>query len=196
MYTSLTTTQILAAASEVLVGSGYVEVASAGEPGSAGDSRTFEDAYSIAAVHAFDTWAQLAEQWPRAQGQLVELISAHLRLPEPKAWDGYIVLLTPDVLPPEEKLALAAIRNDTTRVRKLVASGEELTALSGIHDALLPLLPLRTEQCHTVAAGPLEHLPELLEEAGVPRRVVEDVVDAFNNNESILERIHESRMKQ
>src|SRR4051812_17097065 len=99
MAQSLTATQLLAAATDLLTVSGYSRADVTTEavvPGAA--SRIFEDAYGIVAVHVFDTWSHLAEQWNVAQGQLVDVISEHLRRPEPKAWEGYLVLMTPGLL--------------------------------------------------------------------------------------------------
>ncbi len=194
MTTKLTVTQLLAAASNVLTTNGYAEAATTQGPvGPTRLSRVFEDAYGIVAVHGFDTWRQLAEQWHLAQGQLVDLISTHLRAPEPKAWEGYLVLLTPGSLPAGDSVMLNDIRNDTTRVRKLVVTGDELSTLDDVRGALLPLLPLSIEGPQASPVGLLELLPDLLEESGVSGAVTEVVVSAFVANESMLEQLHEFR---
>lgn len=194
MAQSLTATQLLAAASELLGVSGYVEatIVTDGESDTR-VSRVFEDPYGIVAVHVFDTWQQLAERWHVAQGQLVDLISAHLRSPEPKAWEGYLVLLTPGLLPPADTVAVNELRNDTNRVRKIVATGGDLGTLDDVHGALLPLLPLTLEESTATRIGVLTLLPELLESGGISRAVTSAVVDAFTANESIVERLHASR---
>lgn len=197
MATGLTVTQLLAAASEVLTNNGYAETAATTQaPGSPVRlSRVFEDPYGIVAVHGFDSWRQLVEQWHLAQGQLVDLITAHLRAPEPKAWEGYLVLLTPASLPAGDKVILNDVRNDTTRVRKLVATGDELSSLDAVRGALLPLLPLSIEGTPASQAGLLELLPDLLEEGGLARPVTEVVVRAFAANRSILEQLDDFRSK-
>src|SRR5665213_14365 len=161
MTQSLTATQVLAAASEVLGASGYAEATVDDDRVQRSHaSRVFEDAYGIVAVHVFDSWQELAEQWHVAQGQLADLISTHLRSPEPKTWEGYLVLLTPGLLPAMETVALNDLRNDTNRVRKIVAAGGDLGTLGDVRGALLPLLPLTLEDSPAAGAGVLELLPE------------------------------------
>lgn len=129
----------------------------------------------------------------RSQGHLVELISAHLTGPEPKSWEGYLVLLTPGQSPTLAGSQLAEIRYDTNRVRKLVATGDDLRTLDEVEQALLPLLPLQVGS--PLESGPalLERLPALLAERGIDVEAARTVVNAFTANESILERLHAFR---
>lgn len=194
MDTSLTTSQLLAATTELLESGGYNSVQPSN--GWASNSRVFEDPYGIVAVVAYQTWSDLAEKWPDAQGQLVELISAHLTRPEPKSWEGYLVLLTPSEAPASARSQLADIRYDTNRVRKLVATGDDLRTLDDVEQALLPLLPLQVEA--QLESGPalLERLPTLLAERGIEVEAARTVVNAFMANESILERLHAFRSRE
>lgn len=194
MAQSLTTTQLLAAATELLTGNGYSRVDVSTETVvSSAASRTFEDAYGIVALHIFETWTQLTERWNLAQGALVDVISEHLSRPEPKAWEGYLVLITPGLLPLTDRIVIDRIRADTNRVRKLVATGEDLTTIDGVRGTLLPLLPLMIEDSMAASSGLLNTLPDLLSESGIPRDVSEVVVRAFVTNESVLEQLHSSR---
>jgi hypothetical protein len=178
---------------ELLTANGYVEVSSPVESSTTPSPRLYEDAYGIVAIYAFDTWYQLREQWHVAQGQLVDLISVSLRRAEPKAWEGYLVLLTPGRVPLEDATALNAIRGDISRVRKLVATGNDLVALDDVRTALLPLLPLSVDVPASGQAGLLDLLPDLLGHDGIPRNVTNAVIDAFTANESVLERLHDLR---
>jgi hypothetical protein len=192
MVGELSGTQLLAAASQILSGSGYVGATMPGDNlASAYTSRVFEDRYGIVAVYVFDTWAQLVEEWPIAQGQLVDLISESLRRPEPKAWEGFLVLMTPGLMPVGERTIINSIRADTNRVRKLVAAGDELGTLKEIQGFLLPLVPLEIDESLSAEVGLLESLPELLQEQGVAARVTGIVLEAFARNESILQRLHD-----
>ncbi len=188
----MTTSQLLAAASEVLQEGGYTSV-----PATNGwfdsDSRLFEDPYGIVAVFAYATWGDLSATWQDAQGRLVELISTHLRSPEPKAWEGYLVLITSSPTPLDARSELAEIRYDTNRVRKLVATGDELLTLDDVEQALLSLLPLKVEAQVEAGAALLERLPELLREHGLEPEAAHVVIRAFLANESPLERLHEFR---
>lgn len=186
----LTSSAILAKTTELLTDNGYGVVASRSDSGEARGARVFEDHYGIVAVHCFETWQRLRDEWHLAQGDLVDLMSSHLRRAEPKAWEGYLVLLTPSPLPLSDRIVLNALRSDTNRVRKLVATGTDLNTLDDVRVALLPLLPLSIDVGVSSQAGLLDLLPDLLSESAIPRAVTNAVIDAFSANESVLERLH------
>jgi hypothetical protein len=188
---TLTPSQLLAAVSELLEAGSYKAVQ--GGDGWTSNARLFEDPYGIVAVVVYETWGDLAGAWPDAQGRLVELISSHLRRPEPKSWEGYLVLLTPAVCPSTARSEAAAIRYDTNRVRKLVATGDELPTLDDVEQALLPLLPLQVESQLGTSSALLDRLPDLLAGRGIDAEAARTVVRAFTENESILERLHQLR---
>jgi hypothetical protein len=190
----LTTSQVLAAATEILGLGRYSLVPT--PPSWTGTVRLFEDSYGIVALHIYDTWQQLIDDWHVAQGQLVDLISEHLSRPEPKAWEGYLALFTTGPSTTSGRASVADLRYDTNRVRKLVSMGEELQTLDDVRIALLPLLPLDLEAASPARAGLLDLLPDLMAEDETPREVIEVLVDAFVNNASIVERLHESRVEQ
>ena len=192
MAEAMTTSQLLAAASELLHDGGYTLVPATDDwvdP----NSRLFEDPYGIVAVFTYETWGDLSATWQDAQGRLVDLISTHLRRPEAKAWEGYVVLLTPSPTPLDARANLAEIRYDTNRVRKLVATGDELKTLDDVLEALLPLLPLDVEEQIEASAALLDRLPALLADHGIEPQAAQSVIRAFMANESPLERLHELR---
>jgi len=190
----LTASQVLAAATEILDKGGYVVVPT---PSAwQGTVRLFEDSYGIVALHLFDTWEQLIQDWYVGQGQLVDLISEHLSRPEPKAWEGYLVLFTTGLVSAANRASVVDLRYDTNRVRKLVSTGEELETLDDVRTALLPLLPLDLGPTPVTHAGLLDLLPDLMANEEVPRQVIEVLVDAFVSNASIVERLHEEREGQ
>ena len=95
----LTVTKLLAAATDFLTRGGYVrllEEESSAEWSSS--SRLFEDSYGIVAVIVYDSWSEVENTWAEDQERLVNLISRHMKSTDPKAWDGYLVLMTPGVL--------------------------------------------------------------------------------------------------
>jgi hypothetical protein len=192
---ALTSTQILAAVSDALVSNNYAEVTTPGNR--IGSARVFEDAFGVVAVNVYETWTQLSQKWHIAQGEFVDLISDHMRRGEPKAWEGYLVLLTPGLVGEDEMLEITEIRNDTSRVRKIVASGDGLTTLEDVQSALLPLLPLPVNESVSAAdSNLLALLPDLLESSGIQPRLTRAALDAFASNESILERLHSVRTAQ
>ncbi len=191
----LTSTDILAAATDALCSSGYARVGDTRESAQTPSARLFEDPYGIVAVVVYETWEDLSSRWPDAQAWLVDVISKSMSSSEAKAWEGYLVLLTPSVVGTSAHTDADRIRYDTARVRKLVATGEELRNVGDVHRALLPLLAL-----DDVGVGKqestLEMLPDLLSKKGHPRRAVLVVVNAFRDQLPILEKLHDYRSKE
>ena len=184
----LSSVQILAAAADILTSNDYQQVdAPSGWPQ---ESRLYEDDYGIVALYVYDTWLRLKSEWNVAQGQLVDLISARLDRPDPKAWEGYLLLFTTANVPPDERRDVTVLRYNTNRLRKLVATGDELDTVEDVRAALLPLLPLQVEAPTSSGSGLLVRLPALLIEDGVDSRVTEAVVEAFLHNESMMESLH------
>ena len=193
----LTTTDILAAASEYLTDGGYRRIDSVdlGKLAKTG-ARLFEDAYGIVAVVVYDTWRELSESWPEAQAALVEVISQYVGQSEAKAWDGYLGLCAPGVLASEARFEPTEIRYNTSRVRNLVAAGDELRTLSDVERSLLPLLPLEADVELKDQESALEVLPELLSQRGLPQQAVRVVIQAFLEQLPILESLHSHETEQ
>ena len=192
--TSLTITDLLAASTQCLENAGYTRI----EADAAWDfnkqaARLFEDEYNIVAVVVYGTWRDLVENWGTEQAGLVELISRHMSSNDAKAWDGYLVLLTPSRVGEGERDALVNIRYNTSRLRKLVASGEELTVLADVEHVLLPLLPLRAQLALGERPSVLSLLPELLAAKGLPVDAVNVLISAFEEQRPLLESLHAFR---
>jgi hypothetical protein len=173
-----------------LVRNGYTEVATAEEIGL--ETRVYEDFFGIVSLTVFETWPQLVEMWHDAQGYLVDLMSGAMPRADPKAWEGYLVLLTPDDPSAEEELeAVDAIRRNTRRVRKIIGTGGELQTLPDVEQILLPLLPLTVAGAGTGPPSALSRLPEILESAGINRETTEALLAAYASNDSLLDRLHQ-----
>ena len=188
---SLNPTTLLASSAEFLTEAGYRLVASeAARDWQTANSKLFEDPYSVVGVVVYDTWRELVEGWPDAQARLVDTMATRLSRTEPKTWDGYVVLLTSGYSGANSR-NVSLIRYDTTRVRKFVATGEDLKALGDVKRALLPLLPLSTvdlEPCRNMLAV----LKEALATRGVAHDDAERVISAFSKNEPILLALYRS----
>jgi hypothetical protein len=154
---------------------------------SAASTRLFEDLYALVGVMIFETWHELESSWPEAQGTFVDLISNYVTASDAKAWDAYIVLMTPAPMSRETNSQAADIRYDTSRVRKLVASGDELKSLGDVGRVLLPLLPLESGVEVQEREFILEQLPNLLSREGVPEGAVRAIVDAFVQQRALME---------
>lgn len=193
---SMTATDLLAAASSILAERGYQRIDSA----LVGDwpthnSRIFEDDCGIVAVVVYETWEDLSSSWVDAQASLVELISKYMTSYDAKAWEGYLVLLTPSLLGKDARLEATRIRYDTSRVRKLLATADELKTLKDVERLLLPLLPLQVELVAGLGESVLDMLPSLLSTKGLPEAAVRTVVDAFLEQQPLVERLDEYRRK-
>ncbi len=192
---SITPQAVLAEAQRLLEAGGYHVLRDAepliGVPAERG--LLAEDKYGIVALAVYGTWADLWQNWAEVEGAVVSLISEKFSRAEAKAWEGYLVLLTPAPVGPEAAQEANTIRYDTHRVRKLVGTGEDLTTLKDIQRVLLPLMPLETEELPSSEESAfLASLPDLLEQQGLDRRAVDIVLDAFRSHEPLLERLHEA----
>jgi hypothetical protein len=192
-YTSST---LLAAAAEVLQNHGYQPARPENlKDWTGSNARIFEDAYGIVAVVVHETWQDLLSHWIDAQAALVDLISARVGRSEPKSWEGYLVLLTPSVMEAGSESAAQAIRYDTSRVRKLVASGDEISHLGDIERVLLPVLPIECEGARESETSVLHDLPEILAQKGISVEAARALIRAFSNQESLMDCLHSVRIK-
>jgi|SRR5271156_2041639 len=187
-----TTTDLIASASQVLLEGGYRQINGRFPEWGTPTSRLFEDEYSVVGIAIFDTCEELLRTWPDVQAVLIDVISRHVGSQESKSWDGYLVLLTP-ALAPSESEAVEAVRYNTTRLRKLVATGDDLKIPSDVERVLRPLLPLRQERGGQGQESALDLLPRLLAAQQIPAEVTRVLVDAFRQQSPLLERLHQQR---
>lgn len=187
---AITLTELVVASSSWLIRGGYQQVTAFPDWDST-SRRLFEDEYNVVGIAVFQTCADLVDSWPELQGSLVEAISQTVGLAEGKAWDGYLVLLTTGVS--SEDVDLEAVRYHTGRLRKLVATGEELGTPGGVERLLRPLLPLRPALAPTGSVSALDRLPDLLALRGIKRETTAVLVDAFVNQKALVETLHKSR---
>lgn len=179
-------TEAVAASEALLTSNGYQRVPLQDLSSSWGNGRAYEDEYGVVGLFTFNTMTDLCDSWSAAQDALVDLITHYMSRDEAKAWDGYLVLMTPGM--PDEAAAamITTIRRDTNRVRKLVATGTDLRTLSDVRRSLEGLLPLEPEASLEASASAMDLLPAILEERGVERRVAERLVRAFEQQESMM----------
>jgi hypothetical protein len=178
--TPLTATNMLTAASEALLGASYRPVSEETLSGKlVPGMKVFEDVYTIVGVVVYETWSELANCWQDAQANIVQLISDHIGAAEPKAWDGYLVLLTPSLV--DDPLQIEAIRYNTTRLRKLVGTGRDLRRLGDIQAFLAPLLPIETDLDKEEPLSVLDSLPGILAEKGIPEGATRTLLEAFHS---------------
>ena len=185
---SISTLVLVAASRELLSNNGF-RIASDLEFDSLPANRALiaEDDYSVIAIVAYETFSELQSEWPGAQADLVNLLAQRLARSSPKAWDGYLVLMC--VGSSTVRNEISEIERDTTRVRKIVATGEMLRTTTDVARVLDPFLPLMISKPGPGLPDILATLPEILRK-DVPVAVTEAVIDAFRNLEPPLEKIH------
>jgi len=156
-----------------------------------GELRVFEDVRSVVGVVFFRSWTQLASNWPGAQAALVDRISSRFKRSDAKSWDGYLVLLTSDGAPTAE--AVADVRRDTSRLRKLVGTGSDLTSIESVAEVLLPVLPLELDGAESLQSSLLERIPGMVEAHGVDPDLAAAAIASFEANRSPMEGIADWR---
>jgi len=192
---AFTPTDLIAAASEALSAGGYEQIRERFSDWDTPTSRLFEDEYNVVGIVVFDTCGELLRKWPDLQGSLVNVISRHVGLGESKSWDGYLVLMTPG-LAPSEDAEIEAVRYNTTRLRKLVATGDDLRSPTDVERVLRPLLPLRQEGATLAEKSALDLLPKLLVNQGISTETTQLLIDAFREQSPLLERLHQQPEKK
>lgn len=148
-----------------------------------------EDEFGVVLVAVYETWSSLSSGWKDAQSTLVKLLTERLSLGNPKAWEGYLALLTPSQSGDER--AEDEIRYDTSRVRKIVGTGESIRFIDDVTGVLMPLLPFSEAEMNE-AEDPrsvLDRLPHILAERGVALPIAVAVVGAFKADEPLMESI-------
>lgn len=193
----LTTTELLAAAQTALSEAGYesVNVETAGAS-TFGNARLLQNKYSVAMVATFETWESLVETWADYQNATVEAMSSFLNKRDSKAADGYLVLLTPRPVAPDETSEANRIRSDTSRLRKLLGTGDDLRTISDVRKILASLLPLSVGERQQATESGLDALPRILEQHGIPAAATKAVVESFKANAPIMQRLHEFEHQQ
>lgn len=191
----MTPTDLIAASTSVLEAGGYQPIREGFAEWNTTSTRLFEDQYSVVGIAVFRTTAELLQSWADLQGALVDLISRHVGQTENKAWDGYLVLLTTAIAPASDA-NIDDIRSDTTRLRKLVATGEDLRTPGDVERLLRSLLPLRDPQGSIGQGTALDLLPVLLEEQGINEATTKALVESFIEQEPLMEALHRTREAQ
>ena len=186
----LTPIEITAAASRHLEEADYTRIDEAALGEAAGRGRFFEDTYGVVLLVVYETWNSLLDGWSEDQARLVDLMSAHMTRSDPKSWEGYLVLLCSASPPADEHERMQDIRYDISRVRKLIAAGEELRELADVERTILPLLPVSPPSELEPETSALDLLPELLEEEGIERGDSEALIEAYREQRPLLDAIH------
>ena len=102
------------------------------------------------------------------------------------------MLLTPGIAPSEDT-EIEHVRYSTARLRKLVATGEDLATPADVERVLRPLLPLVGDRMALRSESALDVLPRLLRRQEIPESVTNLLIDAFLKQDALLERLHQAQ---
>ena len=193
MPAALEASQVLGEATRLLCDGGFSQARSANIL-TEFELRVFEDDRSIVGLVLYQTWEELESNWPAAQAVMVELMSEKVRPNDPKSWDGYLVLLT--VGESARAGSVTKIKNDTSRLRKLVATGREMKTMASIKDALRPVLPFDVVSSVATSTGLTDRIPEMLEDHGIERSLATAAIMSFQENRSPMEGVWTWRQEQ
>ena len=154
----------------------------------------YEDEFAVVAIWPYDSFSELADQWLVAQDAMARLVSTNIVSPDPKAWDGYLILCTSDRVPVHLAAELNSIRADTRRLRKLVVTGDdlrdELTDLgTQVRRAIAPVVRLRIDvaDAHT---DPLATITDRLLGTEEFKEDLQTVLNAYARGESTVPALH------
>lgn len=162
----------------------------------------YEDRAAVVGFAVYDEVNQLVSGWLDAQEQLSRALASSLYDMRDKAWDGYLVLGTPQRSSATDGVHLTAIRANTRRVRKLIITGDEIVN-QGATDAenmraavmrgLAPLLPLNLGDGPGLT-DPLMSLSTRMRTPGVQPSLIDAVVDAYRDGRPMLQALHTERL--
>lgn len=185
-----TSTTLVAAAAETLQNAGFKPIPQSQlDSWAASAVRIYEDPYSIVCVAIYETWAELSARWIEDQSSLADLISRHFGRSDAKAWEGYLVLLTPSYVPDADKHLALSIQRNTFRVRKLFGDGEQLSTIGAVRRTLLPLLKLE-EYDALEPRNALDTLQPLLAAYGIDQESIQVTIEAFRDDRPVIEALH------
>src|ERR1700693_3398684 len=138
----ITTTELLAAAQSILSEAGFETVATGevGAPSPAENARLWQNNVSVVMVATFETWEGLVATWADYQNAMVAIISSYLGKSDSKAADGSLVLLTPSRIAAGDISEANRIRSDTSRLRKLLGTREDVRTISDVRKVMAGLL--------------------------------------------------------
>lgn len=188
---------LIAEITRLLAESSILRVDSVRHPSWPADSMAFEDEYSVIAVWTFTSVEELVAGWGAAQDHVVDLLGENVIATDPKAWDGYLILLAMDGVPEGLVAELSNIRSDTRRVRKLVLTADDLPrriadplelaphvrrTLGPVLDLDLDSTPGRTD--------PLSSLPTRIAGSLDSTTHLDAVITAYETGDSPLEALH------
>lgn len=131
--------EIQQSSSELLKEAGYsAEQAHIGKR----EALVFEGDTVLGFLFVYDSSADLMKSWSSDSDMAISTYQFGLRKSGTKAWNTYLILLTPELPDYGRAVSLGAIEEDLSGTRKIAKAG--IRDLTDLGAALLPLLPLQS----------------------------------------------------
>lgn len=157
----------------------------------------FEDQLGIVLITAFDSLEQLIDDWRSVQQVLVGVLEGGLAAHDAKSWEGYIVLMAPSEVAPNQVKDVIAIRHDTNYARKLVVTANEYgIGGSRLALALAPLLPIPLASTEADISDPLDELADEVSDDAETRSFVNQLVKAYKDGLPLLDAAYRERLAE
>ncbi len=131
-------TDIIEMAKQQLVDNGYSARTTDDDDGPV---LMFENNSVLGFVMCFPDAEILLDRWQATSQRILKSAQFALRRAERKAWNAYLVFLTPSPGDYGEKIMLGGIEEDLVGTRKIARAG--IVDAAGVCSALLPLLAIR-----------------------------------------------------
>lgn len=161
----------------------------------------YEDVYSFIGVAWFSSVQEMAARWASVQEELWRVAALAPGRLGVKAWDGYLVLITPEAIPTSLASEISSIRSDTRRLRKIVLTGDDIdegspvSVAASVRRALTPILPIMIGPTATIL-DPVATLPARLAPTGIGLPILEEVVAAYRRGEPMVQALHRALMRE
>jgi hypothetical protein len=127
---------IIETAQLALEEAGYIVMRRPGDHG----AFTFEDSAVLGLLKTCPSADFIFSEWQRVQDEFLREFAGPLRRVPLKAWNTYLVLLTPEPPTVQLRRRLAVIEEDFAGMRKIAVA--EVLSSSDVTRALAPLLPV------------------------------------------------------
>lgn len=106
------------------------------------EALAFENSVCLGFVFAYDTTAQLLEDWADDSKAIISRYGISLRNAGDKAWNVYLILVSAGPKDDAMQARLAELEEDLVGTRKIARDG--IASRADLRAALLPLLPIQS----------------------------------------------------
>jgi hypothetical protein len=151
----------------------------------------FEDPLTVVGYVVYESVGEMLDSWLDAQDQMARAIGQSKFDLGAKAWDGYLILATPERATSDQSVELTAIRTNTRRLRKLLILGDEGQSQSYLVSRSLAALAPLDLPINAGMTDPLAGLPSRIQVPGLLEDDIQEVVNAYRESRPLIQVLHE-----